>query len=56
MVKTDRNSAEDFCHPHGVGGLLLTLFFRLWKNNNVSRKLCKWRSDLILSGQMRVPK
>ena len=27
----------------------------LWKNNCVSRKPCKRRSDLILNGQMRVP-
>ena len=30
-------------------------FLRLWKNNRVSRKPCKWRSDLVLNGQMRVP-
>ena len=41
---------------HCTGGPLLTMFMRLWKNNPVSRKPCKWRSDLVLNGQMRVPK
>ena len=36
--------------------LCLSCFLRLWKNNRVSRKPCKRRSDLVLSGQMRVPK
>ena len=36
--------------------LCLCCFLRLWKNNNVSRKTCKRRSDLVLNGQMRVPK
>ena len=38
------------------GVLCLRCFMRLWKNNRVSRKLCKRRSDLVLNGQMRVPK
>ena len=38
-----------------TGGPLLT-FFRLWKNIHVRRKPCKWRSDLVLNGQMRAPK
>ena len=41
---------------NGTGGPLLTLFLRLCKNNCVRRKLCKRRSDLVLIGQMRVPK
>ena len=36
--------------------LCLHGFLRLWKNNRVSRKPCKWRSDLVLNGQMRAPK
>ena len=31
-------------------------FLRLWKNNRVSRKPCKQRIDLVLNGQMKVPK
>ena len=38
------------------GVLCLRCFLRLWKNNRVSRKPCKRRSDLLLNGQMRVPK
>ena len=38
------------------GVLCLRGFLRLWKNNCVSRKPCKQRNDLELSGQMRVPK
>ena len=38
---------------HIQGVLCLRCFLRLWKNNRVSRKLCKWRSDLVLNGQMR---
>ena len=38
------------------GVLCLHYFLRLWKNNCVSRKPCKQRSDLVLNGQMRVPK
>ena len=38
------------------GVLCLRGFLRLWKNNRVSRKPCKRRSDLVLNGQMRVPK
>ena len=38
------------------GVLCLRCFLRLWKNNHVSRKPCKRRSDLVLNGQMRVPK
>ena len=38
------------------GVLCLRGFLRLWKNNSVSRKPCKRRSDLVLNGQMRVPK
>ena len=34
----------------------LRSFLRLWKNNCVSRKPYKRRSDLVLNGQMRVPK
>ena len=34
----------------------LPKFLRLWKNNCVSRKSCKRRSDLALNGQMRVSK
>ena len=36
--------------------LCLRCFLRLWKNNCVSRKLCKQKSDLVLNGQLRVPK
>ena len=32
------------------------LFCRFWKNNRVSRKPRKRRSDLVQNGQMRVPK
>ena len=38
------------------GVLCLRCFLRLWKNNRVSRKPCKRRSDLVLNGQMTVPK
>ena len=38
------------------GVLCLRCFLRLWKNNRVSRKRCKRRSDLVLNGQIRVPK
>ena len=40
-------SKEVFC---------LRCFLRLWKNNRVSRKPCKRRSDLVLNRQMWVPK
>ena len=40
------------CYDTGVP--LLTLFLRLWKNNRVSRKPCKKRSDLVQNGKMRV--
>ena len=43
-------------HDSSTGGPLLTLFFETLKNNRVSRKPCKRRSDLVLNGQMRVPK
>ena len=39
-----------------MGVLCLRCFLRLWKNNRVSRKPCKRRSDLVLNGKMRVPK
>ena len=39
-----------------TGVLYLRGFLRLWKNNRISRKLCKRRSDLVLNGLMRVPK
>ena len=38
------------------GVLCLCSVLRLWKNNCISRKLCKWKSNLVLNGQMRVPK
>ena len=38
------------------GVLCLRRVLRLWKNNRVSRKPCKPRSDLVLNGQIRVPK
>ena len=38
------------------GVLCLRCFLRIWKNNRVSRKPCKRRSDLVLNGKMRVPK
>ena len=38
------------------GVLCVRSFLRLWKNNRISRKACKGRSDLVLNGQMRVPK
>ena len=39
--------------PFNVQGVLcLRCFFRLWKNNCVSRKPCKRRSDLVLNRQM----
>jgi len=38
------------------GVLYLGCFLRRWKNKRVSRKPCKGRSDLVLKGQMRVPK
>ena len=38
------------------GVLCLGCFLRRWKNKRVSRKPCKGRSDLVLKGQMRVPK
>ena len=34
--------------------LCVRCFLSLWKNNSVSRKPCKQRSDLVLNGQMRV--
>ena len=45
-----------FCHFEGVicgytGGPLLTRFFETLK-----KQPCKRRSDLVLNGQMRVPK
>ena len=36
--------------------LYLRCFFRLWKNNCVSRNLYKRKSDLVLNGQIRAPK
>ena len=41
---------------HVQGVLCIRGFLRLWKNNHVSRKPCKRRSDLVLNGHMRVPK
>ena len=38
----------------GPGILCLHCFLRLWKNNHVSRKPRKQRSDLVLNGQMRL--
>ena len=38
------------------GVLCLRGFLRLWKNNCISRKPCKRRSDLVLNGQMRAQK
>ena len=40
------------------GSLLLMRFFGTLEKQpcNQSRKPCKWRSDLVLNGQMRVPK
>ena len=46
----------EIAHVKIQGVLCLRGFLRLWKNNSVSRKLCKQRSDLVLNGQMRVPK
>ena len=36
-----------YCNKTGTGGPLLMLFFEILKNNCVSRKLCKQRSDLV---------
>ena len=47
---------KKYTKVQGPGDPLLTLFLRRWKNNRVSRKPCKQRSDLALNGQMRVPK
>ena len=47
-------SKSDLISIHEV--LCLRSFLRLWKKKRVSRKPCKWRSDLVLNGQMRVPK
>ena len=38
------------------GVLCLGGFLKFWKNNCVSRKPCKQRSDLALNGPMRVQK
>ena len=45
------------CIDFNVQGVLcLRCFLRLWKNNHESRKPCKWRSDLVPNGHIRVPK
>ena len=49
-----RNSHKWKVEVQGI--LCLRCFLRLWQNKCVSRKLCKRRSDLVLNGQMRVPK
>ena len=41
---------ENFAKVY-TGGPLLTLFFE-----TLEKKTCKQRSDLVLNGQMRVPK
>ena len=49
LAATSDTRVQDLKHS-------LLCFLRLWKNNHVSRKPCKQRSDLVLNGQMRVPK
>ena len=49
--------SKQICPLTKVQGVLCVhCFLRLWKNNCVSRKPCKRMSDLVLNGQMRVPK
>ena len=52
IFRVDQKAEDKFIQ----GVLCLRCFLRLWKNNRVSRKPSQWRSDLVLNGQMRVPK
>ena len=43
-------------HIPREGVLCLRCILRLWRNDHISRKQCKGESDLVLNGQIRVPK
>ena len=45
------NASNDHSIIENTGGPLLTMFFE-----TLEKQPCKWRSDLVLKGQMRVSK
>ena len=48
---------KHYCSFTNTEGSLLTQFFLdFGKINRVSRKPCKWTSDVVINGQMRAPK